>query len=152
MKDYAAQNVPVSPVNIVPPTILLVDDIEVVLLFLTEVFMEAGFKVLPALNGFEARHLYNKHQSSIDVILSDVVMGGMDGCQLYEEITKHGGGTPIVLMSLFPLPEDFRKKHPDCKFILKSSDTDPLVEMMRSCLAPVEANKTTSSKSAAGSQ
>jgi CheY-like chemotaxis protein len=138
MKDYAAQNAPVSPVHSLPPTILLVDDIEVVLLFLTEVFMEAGFKVLPALNGYEAFDLYKKHQSTIDVILSDVVMGGMDGCQLYEEIIKRGIGIPIVLMSLFPLPEGFKKRYPDCKFILKSSDTDPLVDMIRSCLAPTD--------------
>jgi two-component system, cell cycle response regulator DivK len=87
-------------------TILLVDDRKDAVLFLEPRLKNKGFVVETAENGIEAIAACKRHD--IDVILMDMNMPEMDGCEATEklrsqETTQH---IPIILCTAEPLPGD----------------------------------------------
>jgi len=65
-------------------TILLVEDEPDILLLCREMFEEHGYTVLAAATPNEAIHLAGQHRGDIDLLLSDVVLPQMNGCDLYK--------------------------------------------------------------------
>jgi CheY-like chemotaxis protein len=64
--------------------ILAVEDDEAMRMFLEEELRDAGYDVVTATNGIAALHLFNP--STIDVVVSDVIMPGMRGDELHAEL------------------------------------------------------------------
>ena len=62
--------------------VLLVEDESMVREVTREVLTHAGYAVLESSNGKEALHLARQHAGRIDVLLTDVVMPGMNGTDL----------------------------------------------------------------------
>jgi CheY-like chemotaxis protein len=78
---------------------LVVDD-DVAVSQLVEALLECeGFSVLVAHNGPDALRLAERQPARIDLLVSDVVMPGMDGPTLAREIQSITPGLPVVLMS-----------------------------------------------------
>ncbi len=69
-------------------TVLVVEDNEEVRTFAVLVLKRQGYKTLEASNGDEALHLCEGMKESIHLILTDVVMPGMNGCQLVEHLRQ----------------------------------------------------------------
>ncbi|HEX6048588.1 MAG TPA: response regulator [Gemmatimonadaceae bacterium] len=69
-----------------PETILLVDDEETVRRFGSRVLTKHGFTVLSAETGAEALAAAGRHGSAIHLLLTDVMMPGMNGCDLAERM------------------------------------------------------------------
>ena len=67
-------------------TILLVEDEEDVLSLAMEFLQSAGYTVLLAGNGEEALRLLDRHEGSVHLVLTDVVMPGMSGRELATRI------------------------------------------------------------------
>lgn len=67
-------------------TILVVDDETSLLLLATEILTKRGYTVFQAENAEQALEVLKRE--SIDLMLSDVIMPGMDGYQLAEEVNK----------------------------------------------------------------
>jgi len=67
-------------------TILLVEDEPDILLLCKEMFEENGYTVLAAATPNEAIQLAAKHKEKIDLLLSDVVLPEMTGCDLYKKL------------------------------------------------------------------
>ncbi len=65
-----------------PATILLVDDEVNIRLLVREVLALSGYRVLEAGSGDEALRLSDSHPGPIDVLLTDVVMPGINGHEL----------------------------------------------------------------------
>jgi len=63
-------------------TILVVEDEDSVRLLMQEVLLGHGYRVLVAANGEEAMRIAGKSASSLDLLLTDVVLAGMTGPQL----------------------------------------------------------------------
>ena len=63
-------------------TVLIVDDEADIAKVTTIVLEKNGYKVLTAADGTEALALYKKHASEIKLILTDIMMPGMDGVEL----------------------------------------------------------------------
>jgi PAS domain S-box-containing protein len=63
-------------------TLLVVEDDAVVRLLMTRVFERAGYTVLAANHGDEALELARAHGSTIDALVTDVIMPGMGGGEL----------------------------------------------------------------------
>jgi PAS domain S-box-containing protein len=63
-------------------TILVVEDEPAVRHFVTDVLKGSGYSVLEACNAEEALALSSKHSGPIDLLLTDMVMPGLDGRQL----------------------------------------------------------------------
>jgi signal transduction histidine kinase/CheY-like chemotaxis protein len=80
-------------------TLLLVEDEEGVRKLLTHVLHRRGYKVLEASNGEEALHLYERHRSAIQLVLTDMVMPHMSGRELGEKLRSLSPELKIIYMS-----------------------------------------------------
>ncbi|GAV19463.1 blue-light-activated protein [Mariprofundus micogutta] len=76
--------------------LLLADDEAQVLETNKEVLETLGYKVLTASNGRDAIHLFKQHKHEIQLVLTDVVMPGMGGVAMAEEILQIKANTPII--------------------------------------------------------
>ncbi|HEV8111165.1 MAG TPA: sigma-54 dependent transcriptional regulator [Planctomycetota bacterium] len=79
--------------------ILAVEDDEAMRMFLEEELRDAGYDVVTATNGIAALHLFNP--STIDVVVSDVIMPGMRGDELLAELHARHRDVPVVLITAF---------------------------------------------------
>jgi CheY-like chemotaxis protein len=80
-------------------SILLVEDEEFVRNVTQEVLEMEGFKVLVACNGREALELARKEGASLELLLTDVVLPGMNGRELAGHITDLCPGLKVMFMS-----------------------------------------------------
>ena len=74
--------------------ILAVDDQLYCRGFLEDLLQQEGYDVSTASGGEEALHLLERE--SFDVILTDLVMPGMDGSELVQRIKKEAAGPEII--------------------------------------------------------
>jgi signal transduction histidine kinase/ActR/RegA family two-component response regulator len=80
-------------------TILLVEDELRVETLIANALRQAGYSVLEAANGDEALALSYAHATSIDLLLTDVVMPGMNGRELAERLKLTRRETRVLYMS-----------------------------------------------------
>ena len=83
------------------PCVLVVDDEAVVRRLVCTVLERAGFAVLDAGSGAEALNVFQQHRSVINLLLTDIIMPGMAGTQLVENIRKMDTSIPVLFMSAF---------------------------------------------------
>jgi CheY-like chemotaxis protein len=81
-------------------TILIVDDEEGVREILKEIIGELGYTVQPAESGEQALDMMN--QTRVDMVISDLKMGGMDGLALVRQLRARFPELPLALMTAFP--------------------------------------------------
>ncbi|MFB4161305.1 response regulator transcription factor [Geomicrobium sp. JSM 1781026] len=77
-------------------TILVVDDEEPLLNLVTSVLISNGYNVERATNGLAA--LKKLRTSSIHLVIMDVMMPGMDGFELCQEV-RHRSDIPIIMLT-----------------------------------------------------
>jgi diguanylate cyclase (GGDEF)-like protein len=84
---------------VVPPTVLIVDDDDLVLARLKELVAAAGYQVRTAASGIEALHSLKQIPASI--VITDLKMPGMDGLDLCRRIREHiwPGYVYVVLLT-----------------------------------------------------
>jgi PAS domain S-box-containing protein len=80
-------------------TILLCEDDDLVRQLIETILTTQGYTVLPAARPEEAMELAATHGNRIDVLVSDVVMPGMSGPELIEQLTKAHPSLRAVLLS-----------------------------------------------------
>jgi len=79
--------------------ILLVEDAQPLRKLAQTFLEEAGFRVLPAGSGEEALELAARSGVSLDLLLTDVVMPGMNGRALAEQLSPRQPGMKVLYMS-----------------------------------------------------
>lgn len=80
-------------------TILLVEDDEIIRELNRFVLEDAGYSVIEAVDGRDAFEKLQSNRTSIDVLVTDVVMPNMDGKKLYEENRKIQADMKVLFMS-----------------------------------------------------
>jgi PAS domain S-box-containing protein len=80
-------------------TILVVEDQDEVRLLACTVLQSHGYRVLEAADGTAALAIADKHPGRIHLLLSDIVMPGMNGKELGEILTRRRPDTSILLTS-----------------------------------------------------
>jgi signal transduction histidine kinase/ActR/RegA family two-component response regulator len=80
-------------------TILLAEDEDGIRRVGVRLLTELGYSVIPASNGREAVELAAKHNGSIDMLLSDVVMPEMNGIELWERLRMERPALPALFLS-----------------------------------------------------
>lgn len=80
-------------------TILLVEDAEVVRRALAAALAEYGYCVLQAADGPQALRLAAARQGGIDLVLTDLVLPGMNGRELAWRLDPSHAGTPVLYIS-----------------------------------------------------
>src|SRR5207237_8109786 len=73
-----------------PFTILLVDDERLILTALERGLISEGFRVMAALTGEEALETVRRGAPRIDLVITDVLMPGMSGPDLVEQLAVLG--------------------------------------------------------------
>ena len=79
--------------------ILLVEDDAAVRTSTLRVLSDRGYVVLPAASGEEALELEAAHGGRIDLILTDVVLPGMNGRELAERLAERRPSVPVLFTS-----------------------------------------------------
>ncbi|MDO8835563.1 MAG: PAS domain S-box protein [Vicinamibacterales bacterium] len=104
---FPATDVPPAPEVLPKPTlerrhgsgtILLVEDNEAVRQLAETVLRREGYTVLSAAGGIEAMALLDQHQCA-HLLLTDVVMSGMDGRALHRVVAERCPGVKVLYMS-----------------------------------------------------
>jgi len=83
----------------VPKTVLVVEDEEFVLKVTAEVLKSAGYNVVTAINAAEALQLCSGRLEPIELLLTDVVLPGMNGRDLALEFEGLCPWARVVLMT-----------------------------------------------------
>lgn len=96
--------------------ILLVDDEDAVRLFASRALKAKGHDVIEARDGHHAVHLLSEH-NDISIIVSDVMMPGVDGPSLAEIVRKKHPNIKILFVSGYPEDEVRTQLPPDSKDI-----------------------------------
>jgi two-component system cell cycle sensor histidine kinase/response regulator CckA len=135
---------PPQPTRVVPrgwETILAVEDEESLLNLVTEILKDAGYNVIPALGPKEAvRAMLEHRDGSIHMLLTDVVMPGMSGRALADQVTRERPGMRVLYMSGYT--DNAIVHHgvldPGVTFIQKPFTPDALIKKVREVLDAAE--------------
>lgn len=84
--------------------ILVVEDDSSLREFLRVAFTRCGFSVVAVSNGLQALQHATKSPDSVDLVLSDVSMPGLDGFGLAEKLKNLAPKLSVVLMSSYEKP------------------------------------------------
>jgi len=102
------QRLHLAPIRQPSATILLAEDNDNLRDLLHRVLEGDGFSVLPAADGAEALRLCQQHNGTIDLMVTDIVMPGLNGLQLSEQL---------------------RAAHPEMKFLFITGFADEFPEL-----------------------
>jgi signal transduction histidine kinase len=87
-------------------TVLVVDDEPLVLTMMDTILTEFGYKVLTASSGQKALPILARDDARVDLVITDLVMPGMSGRELAEQIRQINLATKILCMSGYVMPLD----------------------------------------------
>jgi CheY-like chemotaxis protein len=82
-------------------TVLVVDDDAWVRVLARDVLAADGHRVLEAADGEEALRIALEHPGPIHLLLTDVVMPGMDGCELAAKLAGRRPAIKVMFMSAY---------------------------------------------------
>jgi PAS domain S-box-containing protein len=80
-------------------TVLLVEDDDALRSLVSDILAGAGYRVLAAAGSTEALRLVAAHEAAIDLLLTDLVLPGLDGRSLARQLRGSRPALPIVFMS-----------------------------------------------------
>jgi CheY-like chemotaxis protein len=109
--------------------VLVVDDDAGIADLLADLLADEGYAVKTAADGEEALAVVAR--VPVDLVLTDVMMPGIDGVTLSRRLRQRGDPTPVVLMSAVYDDVDL----PGVRFVPKPFDLDAMVEIVDSVLA-----------------
>lgn len=119
-----------------PAVILVVDDEEAVSRLAARFLTHLGYVVLQAGNGEEALAMVRRRQPPIDLVLSDVIMPGMEGIELAAWVLAECPG-PAMLLMTGQLPQEIERVNVQGRIVRvlrKPLDLDQLQELLRDTL------------------
>ncbi|MBB6481818.1 PAS domain-containing protein [Spirochaeta isovalerica] len=90
-------------------TILLVDDEELIRKPVMDMLTDAGFHVYVAQDGREALDVFSEHSRTIDLVILDVVMPGMDGLNCLIGLRKIKPAIPVIVETGFTAEEKINR-------------------------------------------
>lgn len=119
-------------------TILLVEDEEMVRVFLAKMLEQAGYQVLSALNGEQALELVQSHAAGIDLLLTDLIMPSMGGRPLAEQLRETQPRLPIIFISGYTDQALIQHWSQDAevRFLHKPFNTHTLLSQVQQALHP----------------
>ena len=135
---------PVSPVSAPEDTakpssqvtVLVVEDQEQVRSFVTAILDSLGYNILSATDGATALALASRHPGVIDLLLTDVILPGMNGKQLAEQLKLVRPEMAVLFTSGHPrnVIASSGVLDPDVAFIAKPYSPEELAAKLREVL------------------
>ena len=91
--------VEIAPLEFHPATVLLVEDDDMVRRMTDAILRKIGYSVVLAESPMEALAVFEKEASSIDLVITDVIMPQMSGTELVAKISKIKPEVRVLFMS-----------------------------------------------------
>ena len=112
--------------------VLVVDDDEAVRRITTEILRKHGYTILQAAGGTEALSVSWAHEGGLDLLLTDIVLPGMNGVQLASRMSDQRPGISVIFMSGRPEVDAVRfgVLAPSYPFLPKPFGADELLEIV----------------------
>ncbi|THD62306.1 cell cycle histidine kinase CckA [Phenylobacterium sp.] len=113
--------------------ILFVEDEDAVRGVAAKLLRARGYEVIEAASGEEALELAETHAGSIDLMISDVVMPGMQGPDLLKQARRYLGAAPVMFISGYAESEfsDLLEGEANVSFLPKPIDIKTLAERVK---------------------
>lgn len=92
--------------------VLVVDDEDGVRDIVCRALRTAGFRALEAAHGAEALELVAGGSETVDLVITDVVMPGLDGRELGRRLGVSRPNLPVLYMSAYDVNDIFRRGSP----------------------------------------
>ncbi len=89
-------------------TILLVEDEASVRELASRILEDDGYRVLAAGSAEQAQELWQRHRSSVDLLVTDLVLPGMSGQELADRLRQQRPALPVLAMSGYTETASFR--------------------------------------------
>ncbi|MEJ2039220.1 MAG: PAS domain S-box protein [Desulfosarcinaceae bacterium] len=90
-----------APAAVGTGTLLLVDDEDVIIEAVGDMLRHMGYQLFTASNGDEALDIFNAHRDDIDLVILDLVMPGMSGAEVFEQLIAIDPRAKVLLCSGF---------------------------------------------------
>jgi CheY-like chemotaxis protein len=116
-------------------TILMVDDEDLLLTMGQAILSSFGYKVLTANSGKRALELLANEQSHVDLLITDLVMPGMSGRELVDQIRQDSPDTRVLCTSGYVFPG---KDENEAAYLQKPFTSRELLLKVKVALAPDE--------------
>jgi CheY-like chemotaxis protein len=124
------------------PKILVVEDNANQLLLYQAELEREGYQVATATNGHEAVEIMaNDKDQSIDLVVMDISMPGMDGIEAMNRITTERNKLPVILYSGYTSYKDNFLSWSADAYLVKSSDLTELKQTIKKLLKRGEGEK-----------
>jgi PAS domain S-box-containing protein len=121
-------------------TVLVVEDEPSVRKLVCEILQSAGYMVLEAAQGQAALALAARHEGEIELLLTDVRMPGLNGCDLWEQLKADRWELRVLFMSAYT--DDVRVLEAaqtlGCAFLQKPFTPEALTRKVRTLLDQAE--------------
>ncbi|BCR04484.1 hypothetical protein DESUT3_15530 [Desulfuromonas versatilis] len=117
-------------------TLLLAEDDELVRELVTRVLEDAGYQVIPAVDGRDALQKFEEYADAIQLLLFDLVMPNMNGAEASEQIRRGRPELKVIFASGYA-PEQVQQQAaiaPGSHFIFKPVAPLELLQKVRSVL------------------
>lgn len=117
-------------------TILVVEDNDMVREMVREMLEAAGYNILTAADPHKAVELLAGSGAGIDLLVSDVVMPGMNGPELYEQLVVQMPSLKVVYISGYPVSPGLRgvSFEEEVNYLQKPFTAEALLERIRQVL------------------
>lgn len=119
--------------------VLVVEDEEPVRAFSAHALRNKGFKVLEAENAEQALELFRQNKEDIDILVTDVIMPGINGPELASKIKEIKSDISVILMSGYTEEEISPFSDDKFQFLSKPFSLDKLVETVNNACLVKEA-------------
>jgi DNA-binding NtrC family response regulator len=132
---------PLSAAKILTPRVLIVDDEALLRWSLSEMLSGAGYEVIEARDGREARRAFADASRPIDAMLLDLKLPDASGLQLIEEARRRCLSCPIVLMTAYGTTDTVETALASGahRVVSKPFDLDDMLRLMRQLCPPATA-------------
>lgn len=137
MGEKAATNAPPAVAGSGPGrVVLVVDDEPGVRDLVCRTLRGEGYRTLEAAHGGEALELVETGSHAIDLVVTDVVMPGMDGRELGRRLAQSRPTLPVLYMSAYDVNDIFQRGSPrrSAPFLQKPFPRDGLITSVEQLL------------------
>jgi two-component system, cell cycle sensor histidine kinase and response regulator CckA len=133
-------SLPRLPQGSASETVLLVEDEESVRQLIRETLAAKGYKVLEAEHGTAALEIAERHQTAIDILITDVVMPGMSGREVSTRLCAKRPNIRVLYLSGYAEDAIVHEGvlDPQASFLQKPFTLQALARKVREVLGSVE--------------
>jgi CheY-like chemotaxis protein len=119
--------------------VLVVDDEQGLRDLVCRTLQAEGFTTLEAGHGAEALEVIEAAPEAVDLVVTDVVMPGMDGRELGRRISQRWPDLPILYISAYDVNDIFRRGSPrqSAPFLQKPFALEGLITTVRGLITAV---------------